>query len=228
MAPGALRTHSSNPWIGPLTALVVLIAASGLVFAVMRQGTPVPPVQQPGVPHVALMYPDAVTPVSPPLALQDFTLPASTGAALSLSDLRGQWLVIFFGYTHCPDFCPMTLLDYKRVKAELGPRAEDVRFIYISVDGFRDTPAAMQGYLAHFDPDFLGFSGDDDTLRRVAGDYNLYYRRRVEEGSAETYYVEHTTRSYLVNRSGGLVASFAYQTDPTIVTDVIEAYLASE
>jgi len=77
--------------------------------------------------------------VQPPILLQDFTMPASTGESMHLSDLNGSWRVMFFGYLHCPDFCPMTLTEYKRVKGLLGETGEQVKFLYVSVDGVRDT-----------------------------------------------------------------------------------------
>lgn len=163
--------------------------------------------------------------VEPPIQLQDFTLPASTGQSLSLSDLDGQWRVIFFGYLHCPDFCPLTLAEYRQVKQLLAEEAAQVDFIYISVDGVRDTPEALRVYLANFDPDFIGLSGDDVTLARIQPDYGFYYQRRLDSGSQAVYVIDHSTRSYLVNPSGQLVATFTYDISPAAIASAIREHM---
>ncbi len=165
--------------------------------------------------------------VEPAVQLQDFALPASTGATLHLSDLNGTWRVLFFGYLHCPDFCPMTLTEYKRVKHLLGEQATQVTFAYVSVDGARDTPEALRRYLANFDPAFIGFSGDDETLARIQPDYGFYYRRRLPEGSQAVYVIDHSTRTYLIDPQGRLRATFTYDTDPTQIAEAIAWYIGS-
>ena len=166
--------------------------------------------------------------VDPPVHLQDFNLPSSTGESMRLSDLDGQWRLMFFGYLHCPDFCPITLSEYKRVKAMLGDSAESVEFVYISVDGVRDTPDALQRYLANFDSSFIGFSGDDETLASIQPDYGFYYRRRFDTGTRAEYVIDHSTRSYLVDRDGYLRATFTYDIRPEQVAQAIDWYLQQE
>jgi len=164
----------------------------------------------------------------PPVQVQDFTAPSSFDDITRFSDLDGRWRVIFFGYMHCPDFCPLTLVDYRRVKALLGDAAEDVTFVFISVDAVRDTAAALRPYLANFDPAFVGFSADDATLSRIQPDYGFYYERRLDTGSQAVYTIDHSTRSYLVDRDGVLRASFAYDTAPRAVADALLWYLDHE
>ena len=163
----------------------------------------------------------------PPLTVQDFTLPASTGSDLSLSDLQGRWVVMFFGYTRCPDFCPLTLSDYRQVKRLLGDQADQVVFLYVSVDGFRDTPDVLANHLTIFDPEFLGMSGDDQTLSRIQPDYDFYYRRQVVEGSPTRYVVDHSTRSYILSPAGQLVASLAYQAPPEFTANLLRDYITA-
>ncbi|MCG8350106.1 MAG: SCO family protein, partial [Chloroflexales bacterium] len=100
------------------------------------------------------------TPIEPPRQLTDFSLPGSTGETLSLSDLRGKMVLVYFGYTFCPDFCPMTLADFARIKQELGAQADQVVFMMISVDAERDTPEVLARYMSAFDEDFIGLTGD--------------------------------------------------------------------
>lgn len=166
--------------------------------------------------------------MNPPILLQDFELPSSMGEAIKLSDLRGSWLVVFFGYLHCPDFCPLTLTEYKRVKKLLGDDAEAVKFVYISVDGVRDTPQAIHDYLDNFDAEFIGFSGDDTILSQIQPDYGFYYQRRLEGGDQAYYAIDHSTDSYLIDPNGFLVSKFHYGTAPRDVTRAILAYLHPE
>lgn len=166
--------------------------------------------------------------VEPPIQVQDFTLPSSMGEPLSLSDLNGQWRVMFIGYTHCPDFCPTTLVEYRRVKTMLGDAAEHVTFVYISVDGVRDTPQMLRTYLEYFDPEFVGFSGDDETLARIQPDYGFYYRRNLQTGSQLLYTIDHSTRTYLVDPDGRLRTTFTYQTEPQTMARAILWYIEHE
>lgn len=166
--------------------------------------------------------------VDPPLQVQDFTLPSSTGAPLSLSDLDGQWRVMFIGYMRCPDFCPTTLAEYRRVKALLGDAAEHVTFVYVSVDGARDTPDLLRAYLDNFDPEFIGFAGDDETLARIQPDYGFYYRRNLTSGSQMLYTIDHSTRSYLIDPDRRLRTTFTYQTAPQTMARAIAWYVEHE
>ncbi|MCA9895918.1 MAG: SCO family protein [Anaerolineae bacterium] len=164
----------------------------------------------------------------PPVRVQDFVAPSSDWALSKFSDTDGTWRVIFFGYMHCPDFCPLTLVDYRNVKALLGDEAQEITFVFVSVDSIRDTPELMQPYLANFDPDFVGFAPDDATLSQIQPDYNFYYERRMDSGSQAIYTVDHSTRSYLVDRDGVLRASFAYDKDPQMIADALRWYLTNE
>ncbi len=164
----------------------------------------------------------------PPVQVQDFEAPGSHEGLDRLSDTDGTWRVIFFGYMHCPDFCPLTLVDYREAKALLGDAAAEVTFMFISVDAVRDSPERMQRYLANFDPDFVGFSPDDATLQRIQPDYGFYYERRMDSGIQAVYTIDHSTRSYLLDRHGVLRASFAYDTDPQLIADALAWYLEHE
>ncbi|QPC83709.1 SCO family protein [Phototrophicus methaneseepsis] len=166
--------------------------------------------------------------VTPPVQVQDFTAPGSDDELTRLSDTNGRWRVIFFGYMHCPDFCPLTLVDYRDVRSLLGEAADEVTFMFISVDSVRDTPEAVRQYLDHFDSAFVGFSPDDATLNRIQPDYGFYYQRRLDEGRQAVYTIDHSTRSYLLDRDGVLRASFAYDTDPQQMADALLWYLENE
>lgn len=166
--------------------------------------------------------------VDPPIQVQDFEAPGSHEEIDHLSDLDGTWRVIFFGYMRCPDFCPLTLVEYKQVKALLEDAADEVTFVYISVDAIRDTPDAIGRYLANFDPDFVGFAADDATLARIQPDYGFFYERRMDTGSRAVYTIDHSTRSYLLDRDGVLRASFAYDAEPEAIAAALQWYLEHE
>lgn len=163
--------------------------------------------------------------VNPPIQVQDFTAPSNFEEITQLSDTNGTWRVIFFGYLHCPDFCPLTLSDYRRVKEALADASENVTFTFISVDSVRDTADVMTPYLANFDPGFVGFSPDDEILLRIQVDYGFYYERRMDSGSLAIYSIDHSTRSYLLDPNGVLRASFAYDTHPQDIASALLWYI---
>jgi len=161
----------------------------------------------------------------PPQAVGDFTLTSQTGAPLHLSDLRGKAVVIFFGYTNCPDVCPTTLADFKRVKANLGGDASRVAFVFISVDGARDTPERLAAYVGAFDPDFIGLTGDDATIRTVAKDYGVFFQRVAASADDPNYLVDHTASSFVLDPEGRLALVMPYQADAQAMAQRIRAVL---
>ncbi|MGQ9927065.1 MAG: SCO family protein [Chloroflexaceae bacterium] len=157
------------------------------------------------------------TRIEPPVQLSDFTMPSSLGRDLSLSELRGKPVVLFFGYTFCPDVCPMTLSELKRVKAELGADGPRLQVVFVSVDGARDTPEVLARHLAAFDPDFIGLQGDDATLRRIGSEYGLYYKRNTPEGTSAAYLVDHSSATYLIDAEGRLRVVYGFGTSPEAI-----------
>lgn len=172
--------------------------------------------------------PNAGTVIDPPTELQDFTFTANTGDPLSLSDLRGSYVLIYFGYTHCPDVCPLTLLDFRRIKRDLGDVAEGVEFVLISVDGERDTPEFLDRYIARYDSSFIGLSGDDRELERIAPDYNLFYERRENVASQAGYLVDHTSSKFLVDPDGHLIRIYSFTVDAEVITGDLRELLNGE
>jgi protein SCO1/2 len=163
------------------------------------------------------------TVLDPPREVSDFTLTSDTGQPLSLSDLRGKAVVLFFGFTHCTDVCPTTMADFTRVKAALGSDAARVAFVFISVDGARDTPDVVAAWVHTFDPEFIGLTGDEETVRTVANDYGVFFQR-VDNGTSD-YEVEHTATSFVVDPDGRLRMVFPTDTDPAIMAQRIQALL---
>ncbi len=130
-------------------------------------------------------------------------LDGPNGSIVRLSDYEGKVVVLYFGYTYCPDVCPITLSKLDRAMDILGDKADDVQVIMISVDPERDTPEILEEYMAHFNPTFLGVTGDTNTIDRIATVYGVYYE--AAEGSDATgYLVNHTATVMIVDKDGYL------------------------
>ncbi len=158
--------------------------------------------------------------IDPPVVAADFSLPDQNGGTFRLSEQRGKIVLIFFGYTHCPDICPITLSEFKRIKAALGKQAEQLVFVFITVDPERDTPQRLREYLLNFDPAFVGLSGSAEDLEQVYRAYGVY-RQKQEVGSAGGYLVDHSTRIYLIDAQGNWRLNYPYGTPPEdIVSDI--------
>ena len=124
-----------------------------------------------------------------------------TGKPRRLEDFRGKAVVLFFGFTHCPDVCPTTLADIAQAVKSLGPDAERVQVLMVSVDPERDTPEALAKYVTAFDPRFLGLRGDLPATKRAAGEFKIYFEKRK---SGDSYTVDHSGQSYVIDPQGRL------------------------
>ena len=123
------------------------------------------------------------------------------GKPRKLEDFRGKAVVLFFGFTHCPDVCPTTLADIAQAVRSLGAGAERVQVLMVSVDPERDTAQSLAKYVTAFDPRFLGLRGDLETTKRVAGEFKIYFEKRKQ---GESYTVDHSAQSYVIDPQGKL------------------------
>ena len=124
-----------------------------------------------------------------------------TGRARHLEDFRGKAVVLFFGFTHCPDVCPTTLADTAQALKTLGPDADRVQVLMVTVDPERDTPDALAKYVTAFDPRFLGLRGDLAATQRAAKEFKVYFEKRK---SGDGYSVDHSGQSYVIDAKGRL------------------------
>jgi protein SCO1/2 len=124
-----------------------------------------------------------------------------TGRPRTLQDFRGKAVVLFFGFTHCPDVCPTTLADISGALKSLGAEAEKVQVLFVTVDPERDTREALGRYVTAFDPRFLGLYGDDAATRRTAQEFKIYYEKRK---TGDTYSVDHSGQTYVIDPEGRL------------------------
>lgn len=165
--------------------------------------------------------------IDPPATATDFVLTDQNGEAFQLSDQRGNVVLIFFGYTHCPDVCPVTLSDFKKIKEQLGEGAESVRFVYITVDPERDTQERMKTYLENFDPGFIGLRADRETLEEVWQAYGVYQERK-DVGSAAGYLVDHTARVYLIDPQGNWRLNYPFGMETSKISTDIQHLLKED
>ncbi len=161
-----------------------------------------------------------------PRDVRQIELVRDGGAPFQLADLRGSYTLLSFGYTHCPDVCPLTLTEYRRVKRDLSDNeAQQVQFAFISVDGERDTPELLDQYLERFDPAFIGITADDATMRQVADAFNVYYEMRQLEGTQASYLVDHTATLFLLAPNGNVVQTYPFGTSPQAIAADISSRL---
>ncbi len=137
-----------------------------------------------------------------PVPAPDFTLTDQHGRPFRLSDQKGHVVLLFFGYTHCPDVCPTTLSIWKQVEAQLGDDAKKVRFVFITADPERDTPQRLREHLALFSPNFIGLTGTPEELAPVYQAYHVYVEKASEEQTAVGYLVNHTSTTYVIDPQG--------------------------
>ena len=163
--------------------------------------------------------------IAPPQTLPNFELVNQEGQLTRLTDLRGKHVLLFFGYTHCPDICPISLVNFKRIKAALGERAAGVHFVLVSVDGERDTPAVMKHYIASFDPGFIGLTERAFVVAQMAAPYGARFERKITRTNQTEYVVGHTTDLYLLDGEGRLVKKYAYETEAAAIAQDVLGYL---
>jgi protein SCO1/2 len=134
---------------------------------------------------------------------QGFELVDPFGQRRQLSDFKGKVVVVFFGFTQCPDFCPTTLNEWVQVKKSLADKGDLLQPVFITLDPERDTPELLKAYMANFDPSFIALIPALDQLPALAKKYKIYYKK-VETGSAGNYTMDHSAGTYVYDTSGRL------------------------
>jgi protein SCO1/2 len=132
---------------------------------------------------------------------KDFALTDHNGKLRKLADFKGKVVVVFFGFTHCPDVCPTTLAEMAGMMKELGPQADDVQVLMVTVDPERDTQELLAQYVPAFDKRFLGLRGDAEATAKVAKEFKVFYAK-VPGKEPGSYTVDHTAASYVFDRNG--------------------------
>lgn len=148
------------------------------------------------------------TVIQSPEPSYDFTL-TSVDGDVSLSDFRGKIVLIYFGYTFCPDICPGTLGNVAQALRNMGTKADDVQLIMVSLDPERDTPEKLAEYMGHFHPSFIGVTGSKEKLDEVAALYGIFYQK-AEGSDATGYLIDHTATLMVLDREGYLKLVFPF------------------
>lgn len=157
----------------------------------------------------------------------DFTLFDPSGKARSLVDFRGKVVALFFGYTQCPDVCPTNLTLMAQAMRELGPDAQRVQVLFVTVDPARDTPKMLAQYVPQFYPTFMGLYGDTTTTRQVTTDFKAFYERHPGP-TPTSYTIDHTTGTYVFDPQGHLRLLIRHGEKPDIVAHDLRQLLSSK
>ncbi len=155
----------------------------------------------------------------------NFTLKDTNGKEVKLSDFRGNIVLIFFGYTHCPDVCPTALNKLAKIYEDLGEERKKVKVIFITVDPERDKPEVIKEYLSFFNKDFIGLYGTEEEIKKVAKEYMVFFRK-TETDSKAGYLVDHSDPIFLIDQKGILKLIYTHRKqDPDKILEDIRHLL---
>ena len=193
--------HRSWRWLVLACLALVLIGPGTLVLNSLRSRT---------------LHGLPIDPIEP---APDFTLLNQDRQFVSLSEYHGRVVLLFFGFTNCPDECPATMAVWRQVDSMLGADAEQVTYLFITVDPVRDTPEQLKAYLSIFSPTFVGLTGSSDDIEFVARSYAAFFANIPL--AEDDYLVDHTTLTHLIDQDGNLIRAYPYGTlSDDIVADI--------
>ena len=165
--------------------------------------------------------------VEPPLPVNDFTLQTAGGESFRLSDQKGKIVLLFFGYTYCPNACPTTLSTYRQVYEELGENADHFRFVMITTDPVRDTPDMVARYVGQFNSEFIGLGGSLADLEPIWREFGVVAETQDSDGEEEDQ-IGHTASVYVIDRDGDFVQTIPYNANIADVTRELLRLLDSD
>ncbi|KAA3663635.1 MAG: SCO family protein [Chloroflexi bacterium] len=158
------------------------------------------------------------TVIRAPEPANNFTFTGADGQPVSLRDFRGKVVLLYFGYTYCPDVCPATMVELKQAVEEIGNKADRVQVILISVDPERDTPEQLQAYANHFHESFLGLTGTEEEILGLTTQYGVFFEKH--EGSVDSgYLIDHTATVTVIDRDGHLRLLYPFDTPSEGIAD---------
>jgi protein SCO1/2 len=159
--------------------------------------------------------------IDPPARAENFELTDQSNRSFRLSEQKGKVVLIFFGYTNCPDVCPITLNEFKNIKGLLESKASEVEFVMVTVDPERDTADRLRLYLERIDPEFTGLTGNLTALESVWKSFGVFRERQEVEGSLG-YLMDHTARIYVIDTNGDWRLNYPFGMDASqIVADLV-------
>lgn len=196
--------------------VVVLLALTGVTLWLTRGGEPE-------------MMANALARLEPAVGMEEpiggpFSLTDQDGHTVTDKDFRGRVMLVFFGFTHCPDVCPVTLATITSVLNHLSPaKAAQVAPVFITVDPARDTPAQLKAFLKDFHPAITGLTGTDAQIAQVAKEYKVYYSAQDHHGAQ--YGVDHSSMVYIMGKNGEYVGHFSQSDSEQAILEAISARL---
>ncbi|NOD90785.1 MULTISPECIES: SCO family protein [Ruegeria] len=143
-----------------------------------------------------------------------FELTDHSGVVRTQNDFAGKWMLVFFGFTNCPDVCPTTLSEVAAVQEGLGTQSNQVQPIFISIDPERDTPAVLAEYVPLFDAGIIGLTGTSEQIAQTSKTFPIFYERIEQAAAPDGYTMGHTSHLFLFNEDAGFVQSWSYGTPP--------------
>lgn len=156
---------------------------------------------------------------------RDFKLTDHSGQVRTLADFRGKIVAVFFGYIHCPDVCPTTLSDFAMALQHLGPQADRVQVIFVTVDPERDTPELLSQFVPAFHPGFLGMYTDPESLKLLASEYKVVYQKSSIK-AADDYLIDHSAGTYVYDSTGKLRLLMPYGSSPDVIAQDLKTLLS--
>jgi len=175
---------------------------------------------------VAIGQPPARAGNAPVTVGGPFTLTAQDGTTVTDKTYRGKWLLVFFGYTSCPDTCPTTLLEIAGALERLGPDAARLQPLFITLDPERDTPEVMESYVAAFDSRIVGLAGGPQQIAAVAEKYGAYAMHRDTAAGHDHYLLDHSTYIYILDPSGKFVRGLDSDTSSSGITEALRKLMS--
>lgn len=154
-----------------------------------------------------------------------FTLVDASGKTVTDQDFRGRYMLVFFGFTHCPDICPAELQVMAGAMDQLGDKAKEVVPIFITLDPERDTPEAVGAYVKNFGPNIVGLTGSMDAVAAAAKAYRVSFSKFQDQNSGENYTIDHSALAYLMGTDGEYITHIPYGTSVAQMVDILNRYL---
>lgn len=221
-----MSKKNSNQWVFSIISAVVAIIAIVIVYIAYLLLSP-PEADNNDVILVQENN-NGITVIEPARPMSDFTLTNQFDEAIQLSDLIGKPILLSFGFTHCPDVCPITLGEMRAIHEELGEQADNINFLFISVDGARDTPEVLAQYFEtlRVDSFMIGMTGTEEDIRAASEAYAVYIT--INEPDENGFYlVDHTAGMYLLEADGNWIRRYTFGTESSIITEDVRRVLGS-
>lgn len=141
------------------------------------------------------------------------------------TDFKGKIMLVYFGYSFCPDVCPTGLYHISQALQEMGPRAKEIQPLFITVDPERDTVQTLALYMENFHPQFLALTGTPDAIAKASKAYHVYAQKAQPDGTSTDYLIDHSSIVYVMDRQGRFLTSFNHQTEPAQIKEILKSYL---